>query len=152
MSAFEGLGKALRWIRDKQAKKQYQVADTAGVTKAMLSAYETGKQKPSLDTLEKILDALRVDLGDLFHALEIVNERASPSRLAERRPGMATLSAVAHEVDVYQVLGIERPLAPVEEQAIAEMLTGFHKLVRYLHERGATSQLGPPRDEEPAEG
>ena len=75
MSAFDGLGKALRWIRDKQAKKQYQVAEAAGVTKAMLSAYETGKQKPSIETLEKILGALQVDLADLFNALQVVNER-----------------------------------------------------------------------------
>src|SRR5579872_5495030 len=58
MSIFNGLGRALRWLRDRQGKRQYQVADAAGITKAMLSAYETGKQKPSLDTLEKILVSL----------------------------------------------------------------------------------------------
>ena len=51
------------------------MADAAGITKAMLSAYETGKQKPSLDTLEKILAALDGDLNDLHNALQIVNER-----------------------------------------------------------------------------
>ena len=58
MSILEGLGRSLRWLRDRQSKRQYQVAEGAGITKAMLSAYETGKQKPSLDTLEKILVAL----------------------------------------------------------------------------------------------
>src|ERR1700758_376199 len=42
-----GLGQALRWLREKQARKQYRVADTAGITKGMLSAYETGRQRPS---------------------------------------------------------------------------------------------------------
>ena len=51
---FNELGHALRWLRDRQGKKQYQVAEAAGITKGMLSAYETGRQKPSLDTLEKI--------------------------------------------------------------------------------------------------
>src|SRR6476661_7101581 len=83
MSIFNGLGRALRWLRDRQGKRQYQVADTAGITKAMLSAYETGKQKPSLDTLEKILSALECDLNDLHNALQIVNERPE----AIRRPG-----------------------------------------------------------------
>ena len=53
-----GLGQALRWLRDRQGKKQYQVAEAAGITKGMLSAYETGRQRPSLETLEKILDTL----------------------------------------------------------------------------------------------
>lgn len=133
--AFDGLGKALRWVRDKQSKKQYQVAEAAGVTKAMLSAYETGKQKPSIDTLEKILSALNVDLADLFNALQIVNERAPHLRVADRgesasRP--AYLSAVT-EVDVYRVLGLDRKVAQVEEEAMAEMLRGFHKLLRHFH-------------------
>ena len=84
MSIFNGLGRALRWLRDRQGKRQYQVADAAGITKAMLSAYETGKQKPSLDTLEKILVALECDLNDLHNALQIVNERPDAIR---RAPG-----------------------------------------------------------------
>lgn len=146
MPAFEGLGKALRWIRDKQGKKQYQVADAAGVTKAMLSAYETGKQKPSIDTLEKILGALHVDLHDLFNALEVVNERAPIKRSDERRGGPGLDRAVGGAmpgdlaVDVYQILGVERPLAPLEEEAMSEMLRGFYKLLRHLHQ----AQPGPP--------
>ncbi|MES1211178.1 MAG: helix-turn-helix transcriptional regulator, partial [Acidobacteriota bacterium] len=80
MSTFQGLGRALRWLRDRQGKRQYQVADAAGITKAMLSAYETGKQKPSLDTLEKILDALACNLNDLHNSLQIVNERPEAIR------------------------------------------------------------------------
>src|SRR5215831_3340064 len=82
MSIFAGLGRSLRWLRERQAKRQYQVAEAAGITKAMLSAYETGKQKPSLETLEKILAALGCDLNDLHNAVQIVNERPE----AIRRP------------------------------------------------------------------
>src|SRR5215211_7212061 len=57
-SVLTGLGHALRWLRDRHGRKQYQVADSAGITKGMLSAYETGRQKPSLDTMEKLLDTL----------------------------------------------------------------------------------------------
>lgn len=74
-----GLGQALRWLREKQARKQYRVADTAGITKGMLSAYETGRQRPSLETLEKILETLGCDLNDLHNALQIVNGR--PERI-----------------------------------------------------------------------
>lgn len=72
---FDRLGRAVRWLRERQGKKQYLVAETAGVTKGMLSAYETGRQKPSLETLEKLLTALDCDLHDLHNAIQIVSER-----------------------------------------------------------------------------
>jgi transcriptional regulator with XRE-family HTH domain len=74
-----GLGRALRWLRERQARKQYRVADDAGITKGMLSAYETGRQRPSLETLDRLLAALGSDLNDLHNALQIVNGR--PERL-----------------------------------------------------------------------
>lgn len=151
MPAFDGLGKALRWIRDKQSKKQYQVADDAGVTKAMLSAYETGKQKPSIETLEKILRALKVDLADLFNALQIVNERAP---LVRQRDGVFSgrmgSDRVSPRVDVYEVLGIPRSLPPDEEEALAEMLNGFHKLLRHFHFTGQRQLAGPADAASPA--
>ena len=76
----DGLGQALRWLRDRQDKKQYQVADSAGITKGMLSAYETGRQRPSLETLEKILDTLGCDLNDLHNAIQIINDRSEGMR------------------------------------------------------------------------
>ena len=160
MSIFLGLGRALRWIRDRQGKRQYQVADAAGITKAMLSAYETGKQKPSLDTLEKILLALESDLFDLHNALQIVNERpeamqrglgARDSSRAFRREVGAPSERALHEapgVDVYGVLGVERQLHPLEEQALGEMLEGFHKLVRFLHATLSQPLLRGPRGDE----
>ena len=82
-----GLGQALRWLRDRQGKKQYQVAEAAGITKGMLSAYETGRQRPSLETLEKILDTLGCDLNDLHNAIQIINGR--PEGIKRRGEGVA---------------------------------------------------------------
>ena len=154
MSIFKGLGRALRWLRDRQGKRQYQVADTAGITKAMLSAYETGKQKPSLDTLEKILAALECDLNDLHNALQIVNERPQAIRRAaaegwpgpagEPREGAEPLSGL----NVYRVLGLSRQLPPQEEAALSEILGGFHKLVRYLHGALSPTPAGRPSTDE----
>jgi transcriptional regulator with XRE-family HTH domain len=158
MSIFNGLGRALRWLRDRQGKRQYQVADAAGITKAMLSAYETGKQKPSLDTLEKILASLECDLNDLHNSLQIVNERPE----AIRRPGGVADAWQAYRpqgqdsgdsggASVYRVLGLKRQLPPLEEQALSEMLEGFHKLVRYLHGMISPVTTGETEpDEEPS--
>lgn len=160
MSIFNGLGRALRWLRDRQGKRQYQVADSAGITKAMLSAYETGKQKPSLDTLEKILSALECDLNDLHNSLQIVNERPEAIRRPGSRDNWQTYrqdgtqeSADAGGLNVYRVLGLSRQIPPQEEQALSEMLEGFHKLVRYLHNAIATPPTGgavTAPDEEPS--
>jgi transcriptional regulator with XRE-family HTH domain len=155
MSIFQGLGRAIRWLRDRQGKRQYQVADAAGITKAMLSAYETGKQKPSLDTLEKILAALECDLNDLHNALQIVNERPE----AIRRPGTAQRETAWQayrsndlsqeggseqaSLNVYRVLGLRQQLPQMEEQALTQMIEGFHKFVRFLH----ASASQPPQDE-----
>jgi transcriptional regulator with XRE-family HTH domain len=159
MSIFHGLGRALRWLRDRQGKRQYQVADAAGITKAMLSAYETGKQKPSLDTLEKILVALECDLNDLHNSLQIVNERPEAIRRSGGQrdlgwPGQRREQDSPREggeggsPNVYNILGINRPLPPIEEQALSEMLQGFHKLVRYLHD-SISQPPGHEPDEEP---
>jgi len=164
MSIFNGLGRALRWLRDRQGKRQYQVADAAGITKAMLSAYETGKQKPSLDTLEKILTALECDLNDLHNALQIVNERPEAIRrpgggqdtwqaaLRGNSPASSQETGDASGLNVYRILGLNRQLPPQEEQALAEMLEGFHKMVRYLHSRipAAVPAGESEPDEEPS--
>lgn len=128
-----GLGQALRWLRERHSKKQYHVADDAGITKGMLSAYETGRQRPSLDTLEKVLNTLGCDLHDLHNALQIVNGR--PQIMRQRIVGLADVPEPGR-TDVRKVLGLSAPLPPEEERAISQILDGFHRLIRHLHENG----------------
>jgi len=144
-SVLTGLGPALRWMRERRGRKQYQVAAAAGITKGMLSAYETGRQRPSLETLDKILDTLECDLSDLHNALQIVNGRPVSFIRPQPRPAwdgyppsISQASEVAEvagarPVDVYGALGIAGPLPAEEERALSEILGGFHNLVRYLH-------------------
>jgi transcriptional regulator with XRE-family HTH domain len=143
-SVLTGLGQALRWLRDRQGKKQYQVADAAGITKGMLSAYETGRQKPSLDTLEKLLDTLGCDLYDLHNALQIVNGRPTAPRQREGETGWSGDAEAGlmgtKPLDVRQVLGISEPLEGEEEQALRKLLEAFHGLVR-IWQRG--TRRGP---------
>ena len=144
-STLNGLGQALRWLRDRQGKKQYQVADDAGITKGMLSAYETGRQRPSLETLEKILDTLGCDLNDLHNAIQIINGR--PERMKRRGEGAgeeeaspAPAEASGGRAELQRVLGRRDPLPIEEERAFSEMLDGFHRLLRYFHDTFSQSQ------------
>lgn len=118
---------SLRWLREKAGLRQYEAATAAGITKAMLSAYETGKQSPSLESLEKVLDALDADLVALARALDHVNER-SPERAA-LTAGRAPAEGAA---GVRAVLGVDE-LPREEEAALEQMLDGFHRLLRYFH-------------------
>ena len=153
--ALAGLGSALRRLRINRGLKQYEMAAAAGITKAMLSAYETGKRRPSLKTLSQLLEALDADLGDLHRAL--VAERYGDSMLAGRgrRPaaaggyplGPVDLAAeIAEPPDVYRVLGVERRLPAAEEVALSEMLRGFHNLLRYLHHHREPGLPKPRRE------
>ncbi len=147
MDLFENLGKALRWLRDCQGKKQYEVAESAGITKGMLCAYETGKQRPSLETLDKILRALGSDLLALHEALALVKGRYSGASAATRA-ALAEPPASTTSSDAY-------PLQPAGGSAVSdvphdtagEVLRGFHKLVRQLQE--VLQQLPVPAGSEP---
>jgi len=143
-SILSRLGAALRWLRDRQARKQYQVADSAGITKGMLSAYETGRQRPSLETLEKILQTLGCDLNDLHQALRVVNgdleapaARSSDAFLREPGRPWAGFGGEASPSDaalLTQILGGGPPLDPEEEAALLLMVKGFHRLLRFFHQ------------------
>jgi len=147
-----GLGPALRWLRDRRGRKQYQIAGEAGITKGMLSAYETGRQRPSLETLDKILATLGCDLNDLHNALQIINGRPTvPVRPAPRpafSPRQGGEPDEGRGVDVYAVLGLSEELPEQEERALSEMLGGFYRFLRFLH-GGATDG---PEGGEPDEG
>ena len=146
-SVMSGLGQALRWLRGRLGKKQYQVAQAAGITKGMLSAYETGRQRPSLETLDKLLGTLGCDLHDLHNAIQIVNGR----------PGVGRTAGEAAEVwsgrgfpDLYSVLGQGDPLPAELERAFGQILDGFHKLIRYMHHAMPPASI-PPAGEEPSD-
>lgn len=66
------VGPALRLLRERRGLRQFEAAERAGVTKAMLSAYEHGRRRPSLGTLARVLDALDARLVDLGEAVEHV--------------------------------------------------------------------------------
>ncbi len=144
-SVLNGLGQALRWLRDRLGRKQYQVAEAAGITKGMLSAYETGRQRPSLETLEKLLTTLGCDLHDLHNAIQIVNGRPDairpPTLFGDDESGVARQRGFP---DLYSVLGKKEPLPADLERAFGQLLDGFHQLVRYMHR---TFPQGPPGQE-----
>lgn len=107
MVPLEHLGRALATLRDKHNKTQEEVASLAGVTPSMISNYERGKEKPSLESLWKILGALSCSLIDLEAALRFVRGDAFPLHCRNWR--------IRIEADEYPLPGTSRQPSELAE-------------------------------------
>ena len=84
-------GAALRLLRTRRRLKQWEVADKAGMTKAMLSSYETGKVTPTLQSLITLFEALETDFFGFQDALEAADR--TDRTLEEGRPSSLDIAA-----------------------------------------------------------
>ncbi|MFL6235009.1 MAG: helix-turn-helix domain-containing protein [Thermoanaerobaculia bacterium] len=89
MAMFTNLGRTLSLLRELRGKSQARVAREAGIGKSQLSKYENGKELPKLDSLEKVLIALKVSYFEFFYTLHLVDRRASELELAGNGDGEA---------------------------------------------------------------
>src|SRR5262249_13699245 len=71
---FRNLGHTLALLRDLRRLSQATVARRAGIGKGQLSKYESGKELPKLDSLEKVLTVLGVGAGGFFSLLAVVED------------------------------------------------------------------------------
>lgn len=60
------LGKRIRQLRKKDGLSQERFAELIGIDPNSVSRIECGVHYPSLDTLEKIAEILKVEMRDLF--------------------------------------------------------------------------------------
>lgn len=60
------VGSRIREIRNNKGLTQVQLAMLCGTKQQAIHLYEAGQRSPSLEVLEKIAKALRVDLKELF--------------------------------------------------------------------------------------
>jgi transcriptional regulator with XRE-family HTH domain len=72
VSAFDGLPQALRTLCVRDGRALQDIAQASRISPAMLSSYLTGRESPTLKTLDKLLDGLKLRLEDLAGALEEV--------------------------------------------------------------------------------
>ena len=66
MSLSYELGKRIKSLRKKAGLTQEELANAINISPHFLSRIENGKEKPSLDTIEKIAETLDVSVYDLF--------------------------------------------------------------------------------------
>lgn len=66
------IGAKIKEIRTKKGMTQKQVADLCGMADSAIRKYESGKQTPKLDTLQKIANALDCDFWELCGAINTI--------------------------------------------------------------------------------
>ncbi len=98
----------------------------------MLSAYETGKHRPSLDTTERVLAAMGCDVIDLTNALQAVLIAQKASDEQEGKDGSGSKATPEQfTVMVPETLGVSRLVAD-EKEVLNLLLPGMLGLIRYL--------------------
>ena len=75
LKALPGL---LRSLRTRTGRTQVDVAASAGVPQANLSRWESGKVRPSLESLVAVLNALSLDFRDLQDSLDEAGGPSTP--------------------------------------------------------------------------
>ena len=88
-------GVALRLLRTRRRLKQWEVAEKAGMTKDMLSSYETGKVTPTLQSLITLFEALETDFFGFQDALEAADR--TDRTLEEGRPSSREIVATGED-------------------------------------------------------
>lgn|GEM_PF-1082702 len=77
---FAYVGLAIRLLRSRAHLTQVELGELAEITKSQLSKYERCRQRPSLDTLDRIMIALEVDPFELALVLREVENQVSAKK------------------------------------------------------------------------
>ena len=72
-SIISGVARQIRVLREQQDLSQQTLADLSGMSRNTLSLLERGKTSPTLDTLQKLADALQVEIGTFFEEVSRPN-------------------------------------------------------------------------------
>lgn len=135
MAMFANLGRTLSLLRELRGKSQARVAREAGIGKSQLSKYENGKELPKLDSLEKVLIALKVGYFEFFYTLHLVDRRAADlDRTAESDPGAEAKPLYVPPLTAGQTL-----LAETTDQAFSQVFTDLLLLYRRIFEQRVLS-------------
>lgn len=150
MAMFANLGRTLSLLRELRGKSQARVAREAGIGKSQLSKYENGKELPKLDSLEKVLIALKVGYFEFFYTLYLVDRRAADLGTEEARemPNPAPLVDADGEPLYLPPLNGNTLLSESTDQAFSQVFTDLLLLYRRIFEQMVLSGFNRPENGE----
>jgi transcriptional regulator with XRE-family HTH domain len=144
MAMFVNLGRTLSLLRELRGKSQARVAREAGIGKSQLSKYENGKELPKLDSLEKVLSALKVGYFEFFYTLYMVDRRAAD---LERVDGGGP-AAGGEPLYMPPLLNGTTLMADTTDQAFSQVFTDLLLLYRRVFEQMVLPDAGRPEGAE----
>lgn len=133
MAMFTNLGRTLSLLRELRGKSQARVAREAGIGKSQLSKYENGKELPKLDSLEKVLIALKVSYFEFFYTLHLVDRRAS--ELEPAGNGNGSEAPHAEPLAIPSFIPGNTLLDDTTDQAFSQVFTDLLLLYRRVFEQ-----------------
>jgi transcriptional regulator with XRE-family HTH domain len=145
MGMFANVGPTLSLLRELRHKSQALVAQEAGIGKSQLSKYENGKEMPKFDSLEKVLNALKVGYFEFFYTLYLVDRRA-----ADLEPGKDMGRGSEERFFLPPLIKGDSLLAETTDQAFRQVFTDLLLLYRRVFEQVVLASLPEPDDLEPA--
>ncbi len=108
---YRTIGSNIRMVRKSAGISQTELANRVGSNKSAISRYENGMQKPSLDTLMRMADALDVDLADLLKeraASSVENAGSEPDWMRELNINRTEMDPTAWENFTRSVVAMYR--------------------------------------------
>ncbi len=122
------LGERIRKSREKMKLTQEELAECIGITNAAISNYETGKKPPSLETLVRIAEELRVSIDWLLgYDCDYLNMEALWTVLDRYEPNV---SFIEEDEGTYAVLKFNTDNTP---KIVPREITRFIKSYDNLH-------------------
>lgn len=136
MAMFTNLGRTLSLLRELRGKSQARVAREAGIGKSQLSKYENGKELPKLDSLEKVLIALKVGYFEFFYTLHLVDRRATELEQAgQAEEGDGAEAPPAEPLPMPSFIPGNTLLDDTTDQAFSQVFTDLLLLYRRVFEQ-----------------
>lgn len=147
MSAFEGLGEGLRRLRARRGMRQSDLSERAGISKPQISKIERGVQRPNIETLERLLDALPATLRELDLALDEARGGEAGARSGGRVSAEASRGAAAGWSEPEVVFQAPPGLGLEERAKLAEVARSFGDFLSLVGDRAARATTPAPAGE-----
>ena len=139
---FDNIPLTLSLLRELRRKSQAGLAKDARIGKSQLSKYETGKELPKFDSLEKVLNALQISYPEFFYALRLVD------RLSSELQGEARDASGDKPLSTPLVIEGPSLLGETARQAFTQVFSDLmllhHRMIEQMVLSGVASQGSEP--------
>ena len=116
---FAHIGATIKMLRTKAGMLQGELADASSLTKQQISKYERGIQRPNLESLEKLMNALGINRLELDQALSEVERAGVASGELEEE---AEEQERRRETRQRAILGISHAIDELVRQTVEDVL------------------------------